>query len=103
MTVELHISYTQKGYHPSEEWTIVHDDSKTFEDMDEAEEFLKERYGTCKRVRMFCDKKNGPPVKCGRIYCYRDADWSHSPVAHWLAQDWVSFYTVKRERIEQPA
>ncbi len=92
--IQLKVTMTGKGYHPSSEWQHLSstDDHHSFPDMDAAKEWLKEQYGTCKRVPMYCD----PDAKqVGYIYSFRASDISHVPVNKWIQQDWVEFREVR--------
>ena len=92
--IQVHISMTGKGYHPSSEWRRFADDTRTFPDMATAKAWLKEQYGKCKRVPMFRDTAEGTK-RIGYVYSFRADDISHVPVEKWLQQDWVSFYEGK--------
>lgn len=98
--IEILVTPTGKGYNPRDSWThlAMRAERCTVEDMDAARKWLRERYGKCKRVPMYRDRDNAPPLKVGYIFGYRNADYSHSPVQHWLQQDWVEL----REVITKP-
>ena len=70
-----------------------------FQTMQEAKEYLKEKYGICKRVSMYRDsKKHGEGIHVGWIYSFRAEQQDRSSptgVDKYLQQDWVSFYSVK--------
>ncbi len=93
--IQLKITMTGKGYHPSSEWRTFADDTHSFPDVAAAKEWLKEEYGPCKRVPMYCEFKNGPDRQTGYIYSFRASDISHAPVDKWIQQDWVEFREVK--------
>lgn len=88
--IEITVSTTTKGYHPSARWERSGDDSYQFRDMAEAKAWLTDRYGTSKRHAMYRDKKGGPTVRCGYVIGFRVRDWDYN----YLQQDWVSFYEV---------
>ena len=86
----LKITCTGKGYHPSAQWTqFHHDELHGLENMQAVYDALKERYGNAKRAPMYRDRKDGASYKCGWIIGFRNADYSHAPVSHWLQQDWI--------------
>lgn len=103
MTIQIRVSCTAKsyGHGDGDQWTRF--DERTHYVADDAalKEWLRETYGTCKRAPMFRDKKDGPPVRCGYVFGFRNADYSHSPVQRWLQQDWVTFNRIIP--IEHPA
>lgn len=90
MTLQVTIEQTGKSFHPSSDWQMLSDRPERFrfESMTEVREYLKERYGNSKRQPMYRDTKDGT-IRCGWVIGFRNADWSHSPVQHWLQQDWV--------------
>lgn len=97
--IELRIQRTSKSFAPADSYTMFDSEVKTFDNLAEAKAWLKDEYGTCKRQKMYQDGRNAA-MHVGYIYGFKNADWSHSPVEHWLQQDWVSFYEVTREVVE---
>jgi len=93
--IQLRITTTTKGYHPSAEWQGSGERTETFIDIESALAYLKEQYCNCSREKIFIDRKDGTSAHCGWIYGFRTADWSHLPVEHWLQRDWVAFYRVE--------
>ena len=85
--VEVHITYTGKSYSPRDNWCIINEGTERFSNIAAAKQWLKDRYGNCKRVPMYCDTKDGTK-QTGWIYSYRADDISHVPIAKWLARDW---------------
>ena len=90
--IQLRITMTGKGYHPSSKWERFADDTHNFDSITEAKAWLRDRYGTCKRVPMYMDSEEG---KVGYIYSFRADDISHVPVQRWIQQDWVGFWETK--------
>ena len=88
--IELHIVRTSRSYGKNREYSIFDTEDKLFKTVEEAKQFLKDGYGKCKRVNMHQDNKDGVPELVGHIYCFKNADWSHSPVEHWQQQDWIT-------------
>lgn len=93
--VQITIEATGKGYHPSSRWTFLSSrpETVTVESMAEARRYLRDRYGKAKRMPMYVDA-DGQTKRVGYVIGYRNADYSHSPVNHWLQQDWISFQEV---------
>jgi hypothetical protein len=93
---QIRIQETAKGFSPNDFWTKLSvPEHHSFSDLKEVKEYLKKKYGKCKRVPMYYDDKDGKPIKCGYIYGFRNADLSHYPVVKWLQQDWVSINEIK--------
>lgn len=98
--IQLDITRTSKvAGSPTGEYAQYDSEVKRFKDLAEAKAWLKDEYGTCKRQPMYTDLKDGSSRKIGYIYCFKNADWSHSPVEHWYQQDWVEFSKVTYSRI----
>jgi len=97
--IQLTITETGKGFSPKSDWTIINEAKKTFPDMETVKVFLKERYGKCKRVKMYQDNKNNESVHCGYIYSFHNADWSHCPVEKWIQRDWIGFNSLQTMKL----
>lgn len=91
----VQITHTAKNYHPTSEYHTFERTEKTFGTKQDVIDWLSEQYGTCKRVKMYCDKKDGTIEQEGWIYCFRNSDISHVPVEKWLQRDWVSVTSFK--------
>ena len=81
---------------PASEWRTYSTDEMSFNTLDELKEYLAETYGKCKRQKMYRDPAG---EHAGYIYCFVDADYSHSPVEKWNEQDWVSVYYSQPQRV----
>lgn len=92
--IQLRITQTGKSYNSKDNYSVFNEDLKTFSDLDEARQFLKDEYGTCKRSKMFADFER-TSIHTGYIYHFRNEDISHYPIEKWLQQDWVGFYETK--------
>lgn len=90
--IQLKITKTGKSYNPKDHYKVFDDDIIHCSSLDEAKKWLEDKYGSCKRTKMYQDP-NGDHI--GYIYHFRDADFSHYPVNRWLQQDWVKFCEVK--------
>lgn len=88
--IKLHITMTRKSYGKKSQFTIFNEETKTFQDIKSAKQWIKEEYGKRKRAPMYIDTKNGVK-KVGYVIGFHNADWSHSPVEKWIQQDWISF------------
>lgn len=91
--IQLTITATSKGYHPSSDWHVFDERKKTFPAIEAAKDWLGNEYGNCKRSKIYQDK-DGDAIHCGWIYGYHNSDISHLPVEKWLQQDWVKFQEV---------
>lgn len=92
--IQLTITATSKGYHPSSQWSIFDTQRKGFPSIEAARDWLRYTYGNCRRYKMFQDV-GGEMVHVGYIYGYRNSDISHLPVEKWLQQDWIEFQRVE--------
>jgi len=93
--IQLQITMTGRSYGKVDTYKTFAEDTKTFDDLDAATAWLLKEYGKSKRQKMYCDRKNGESFQTGWIYCFNNADWSHSPVTKWRQQDWVEFQTIE--------
>jgi hypothetical protein len=90
------ISMTAKGYHPSSEWRRFGNETHEFPTLEDAKEFLQERYGTCKRVPMYVDKTDGTALQVGYVFGFRAEGWGSSSHEKWIQQDWVGMRECER-------
>jgi len=98
--IQLHITFTGRSYGKDDTYKIFDEDTKTFADLDAAKAWLLKEYGKSKRQKMYRDRKNGESFQTGWIYCFNNADWSHSPVGKWRQQDWVKFQNLETMNLE---
>ena len=98
--IELYITMTGKSFSPKDKFTIFGDDKKRFEDMAKAKAWIKEFYGNKKRSPIYVDTKDGQTKKVGYVIGFRNADWSHAPVQHWIQQDWIEFRECKTLKLD---
>jgi hypothetical protein len=75
----------------SDDYTRFDDKEKYFSTMTEVRKHLKEVYGNCRRVKMYCESNWSatPGEHCGWIYSFRNKDWSHDSKS-WNQKDWVT-------------
>jgi 3-keto-L-gulonate-6-phosphate decarboxylase len=92
--IQLYIEKTSKGYSPKDRWQIFDNETKSFNNIKEAKDYLKGTYGDAKKSPMFVDDKQGVSHKVGYIFGFRNEDCSHRG-QKWLQQDWVEFRKVK--------
>ena len=87
---EVIVTCTGKGYKSNQEPYQRFDHfTETFANKEEVTNWLKDRYGNCKRIKMYQDGEDGYSHHVGYIYCFNSADWSHTPVEKWRQRDWV--------------
>jgi len=96
---EVLITKTSKAIGSREGYQIFDNQTETFKTINEIKEWLKETYKNCKRVKMYQDNKNNESRQTGWIYCFKNADWSHSPVENWWQQDWIEVREIKAKNI----
>ncbi len=92
--IRLQITMTSRPYGEPQPYRIFAENSHCVADMAQAKIYLQERYGKCKRSKMYIDKKDSDTVHCGYIFCFHAGGISHLPVERWLQQDWVTFYSA---------
>lgn len=88
MKFEVEITETGKTPFSSEEYNTFNRETKVFDTLEQAREFINERYKGHKKVKMYQDTKNGKSCHSGWIYCFKNKDISHNS-REWLQQDWV--------------
>jgi len=93
--IELYITMTGKSFSPKDQWQKMGRYRKAFNNKAEAMEYLRDTYGKSKRGGMYRDTKDGKTIKIGYVIGFRNADYSHAPVQHWIQQDWVEFRECK--------
>lgn len=92
--VEVHITCTGKSRgRNDEEYSTFDRETKQFATIEAAKQYLKEKYGNCKRVPMYIDTA-GAAEQLGWIYCFNNNDISHVPVEKWHQQDWVEIRKI---------
>jgi hypothetical protein len=90
--IELHITTTIKGYHPTNEWLNCNTTRESFPDLSAAKAWLKDRYGNCSRRPMYV----GEGRKVGYIYGFRnDEHYRDGTHYKFIQQDWVAFRESK--------
>jgi hypothetical protein len=76
--------------------------SESFKTLEEAKQFLVDRYGTIPkrtfRNTMYRDLKNGSSVEIGFIKSYWNKDISHNSTS-WYQTDWVEVTQVEEKTI----
>lgn len=96
--IQLHITRTGKSFSPKDDYSIFDTETKQFDSLKDAKDFLKQEYGSCKRSKMFADLKDGSSKHIGYVYGFKNKDWSHNSQS-WLQQDWIDFSKVTYSRI----
>lgn len=99
--IEVNITMTGKGYHPSSEWQQFGHDRRIFANLAEFDEWLDQTYGKSKRAPMYVDTKDGKTIRCGYVIGFRNADWSHYPVDKWIQQDWLHISESKTVDLDE--
>ena len=94
MYYKVTITRTAKTIGSTENYHIFDDEVKTFETKDLALCWIDAEYQGHKKVKMYCDTKEGDTKHAGWIYCFRNADYSHNPIKKWTQQDWVNLSVV---------
>jgi len=86
----INIDETAKPVGNSQEgFSIFNQYQESFKTLQEAKDYLKEKYQGHKKQKMFCDDKEGNAKQIGWIYSFKNSDISHDSKP-WYQQDWVS-------------
>lgn len=91
--IQVQVTMTSKSFSPRANWAQLAREHHTFGSMAEARAWLAKEYGESKRQSMYLDSETGTR-RVGYVIGFRNADYSHSPVEHWLQRDWVEFKEV---------
>lgn len=83
---------------------LFNTDIQKFKTLEEAKDWLKERYSNVKLITsedeneggIYIDTKDGTSVKIGNTYKYMNKDYSHDS-EEWLRVDWVTISKVTEE------
>ena len=75
----------------SEPYRVFDRQTEHFTNLEAVKQRLGEKYGNCKREKIFRDD-NGKAVQVGWVYCFNNDDISHVPVDKWHQQDWVEVW-----------
>ena len=98
--IQLSITRTCKrvgrGADDGEGFSTFSQDLKTFGGLQSAKDWLKETYGTCKRVKIFNDTQAGT-IHCGYVYQFKSEEWNgNTGKREWFFQHhWVTFSELK--------
>lgn len=99
MYYKVTITKTSKAIGSKDDYRIFDTDVQTYKTKEKAIQWITEFYAGHKRVKMFCDTDNGDAQHTGWIYCFRNADYSHSSTESWTQQDWIELSEVTEKRI----
>jgi hypothetical protein len=78
-------------------WEVFDEETKTFKNLSEARNWIKEQYGKAKKSPMFVDDKEGKTKKVGYIYGMKNYDWDRDTgkKVNYYQQDWIEFRAIK--------
>ena len=93
--IQLAITKTARGYHPSQLWRQYDHTTENFPDLKAAKAWIKEKYGTSKKSPMYIDTKTGKTKKIGYVIGFRSEEYEDGKWDKFLEQHWVSFSEVK--------
>jgi hypothetical protein len=79
-----------------EPFRMFDDFIKIFDTVDEVRQWINKRYRDVKHQYSYVDIK-GVSTKCGYVFQFDNADWSHAPVEHWIQADWVNINKIYAE------
>lgn len=73
---------------------------KYFKTCEEAKEYIKSTYWKrCKTVPMYMDDSKGVSHKVGKIFCYKEIEYSNPKKYSYFAQDWVQLSKIYETNI----
>lgn len=90
--IQIIITQTHK-YIGQVDYQVYNEETKNFKGMTEAKDYLKKKYGNCKRENMYHDDYPGKVV--GYIYSTKSYPASYGD-KHGYNHDWVDFHKVTR-------
>lgn len=93
---EIQIACTGKSYSSTDEYRIFDNMTERFDTLDAAKQFIADRYGKCKRIKMYRDNSYGESYQSGWVYCFNADDISHLPIQKWRQQDWVQIVELQQ-------
>lgn len=98
--IQLKTITTTRGFAKDDDWLnhgeLYPAERPSFPTLQRAKEYLKEKYGNCKRVPLRLDsKKHGEGIHVGWVYSFRDVEHHRDgKTYHFIQQDWVHFYST---------
>ena len=95
---EVIINRTSKPIGRTEETFRQFDNEiKEFVSLEDVKGFLDDEFGQVKTIyKIYRDGKDGEAIEVGKIYAYKNKDWSHDTDS-WYQQDWVEVREVNKE------
>ena len=89
--IQLVIRKSSKSYNPKDQWQIFDIEKKSFNDVKEAKQWIKQTYGKSKKMPMYIDDKNGKSKKIGYVIGFRNSDFQQN----WIEQHWIGFEKIE--------
>ena len=95
---EIIINKTSKSMGKnSEPFRQFDNEVKKFMSLEDVKQFINDEFGSVKTTyKIYRDGKDGEAVEVGKIYAYKNKDWSHDTES-WYQQDWVEVREVNKE------
>jgi hypothetical protein len=91
---EVDITQTAKPVGKSHDtYGIWNREQKQFKTLPEVKAYLQERYGDCKRSRIYHDVED-QAEHIGYVYCYKDRFYGQESKL-WFCQDWIEVAEVR--------
>ena len=80
----------------SERWMQLRREvAETFDTLDGAREYLRDRYGKCKRTAMYVDTKSGETKRVGTVYKFNEREGGRL----YNIEEWVEVRRVESETV----
>lgn len=96
---EVHVLMTGKAVNSKDGFSIYHEEVEKFKFISEVKDFLKEKYGSCSREKMYRDDKNGKSFHSGYIYKLGLQEPTERGEKKWYGQDWVEVREIQSTTI----
>ena len=91
---EIEITITGKAFGPKREpYQTFQTLTERVPNLKTARAYIKDRYGSCKRNKMYIEDVTGNPHHIGYVYCFRD-DYERC-----FRQDWVTVSHLTSEEV----
>ncbi len=91
---EIEITQTAKpAGKTNDTYRIWNEEQKKFQTLQEVKKYLQERYGNCKRQKIYQDTCAGAK-HMGYVYCYKDRFYEDGGVLL-FCQDWIEVAEVR--------
>lgn len=96
---KVFIGRSSKNVGSKEGYTVFDKQEESFSTVKEAKNWILDKYGSFKKVKMYRDGKNNEAIHIGWIYCFKDYTWEDGKKLWFWEQDWIEIKEVKETTI----